>query len=93
MKIIEIFCPLALKDAVVDIMLDYGEEEFYFFPCSRYGMGTLLTNAEEEVSARSKYCMFRLVLDEERIDTMIDLLKGHLNDKTFRIYVYNIEER
>ncbi len=92
MKTIEIYCPIASKDAVVDLLLAQEKNDFYFFPCSRYGSSAFLISAEEQVSARSQFGMFRLISDDTQALTLAEMLKAHLKDKTIKIVSYDIRE-
>jgi hypothetical protein len=91
-KALEIYCSLASKDSVVDCLLARGIEDFYFFPCSRYGAGSFLVSAEEQVSARAKFGVFRLFTDGQDTPDLADMLKAHLKDKTIRMFSYDVHE-
>jgi hypothetical protein len=91
-KALEIYCSLASKDGVVDFLLARGIEDFYFFPCSRYGAGSFLISAEEQVSARAKFGVFRLFAEEQDTLKLVDMLKAHLKDKTIKMFSYDIHE-
>lgn len=92
MKAIEIYCAIASKDTIVDFLLLQEQNDFYFFTCSRYGAGGFLVSAEEQVSARAKFGVFRLFMEQEMAEKLAVLLKGHLKDKTIKIVVYDCKE-
>lgn len=92
MKTVEIYCPIASKDTVVDFLLSQEKNDFYFFPCSRYGAGAFLISAEEQVSARAQFGMFRLISDDTQALALAEGLKAHLKDKTIKIVAYDIRE-
>lgn len=92
MRAIEIYGSIASKDIIVDFLLSQGQSDFYFFTCSHYGTGAFLLSAEEQVSARAKYGVFRLFLEEEESILFSETIKGYLKDKTIKIMSYDVKE-
>lgn len=92
LKGLDIYFEIGSKDALVDFLLSKGYDDFYFFPCSRYSAGALLTNAQEQVSARREYGLFRLFLEAEAAQTLADDVKSSLKNKSIKIFARGFEE-
>ncbi len=91
-KCIEIYFSIASKDALVDFMLSEGYEDLYFSICSHYGAGALLSSAEEQVSARREFGMFKLFLPHDEASSFAFTLRARMQDKSIRIISYDIGE-
>lgn len=89
---IDIYFELANKDLIVDILLEEGYDDFYFFPCKRYSARTLLISAEEQVSARRDFGLFRLFLHEAEAVVLSAAIKRELKDKTIKIFITGVKE-
>lgn len=92
LKGLDIYCEMENKDLLVDFLLAKGYDDFYFFPCSRYGAGAFLISAEEQVSARREFGLFRLFIREEEMLTLSSALKNELKGKTLKIFTYGVSE-
>lgn len=89
---LDIYFEIGQKDTLVDFLLSKGYDDFYFFPCSRYSAGALLINAQEQVSARREYGLFRLFLHADAAQTLADDIKSSLKNKSIKIFVRECEE-
>lgn len=89
---IDIYFELANKDLIVDILLEEGYDDFYFFPCKRYSASNLLISAEEQVSARRDFGLFRLFLHEAEAVVLSAAIKRELKDKTIKIFITGVKE-
>ncbi|MDP1785373.1 MAG: DUF3240 family protein [Sulfuricurvum sp.] len=87
-----IYFEIANKDILVDLLLEEGYDDFYFFPCKRYSAGALLTSAEEQVSARRNFGLFRLFLQKAEAIVLARAIKAELKDKTIKILIDEVEE-
>ena len=83
----DIYFNIANKDTLVDLLLEEGYDDFYFFPCSRYSTGAFLTSAKEQVSAKIDFGLFRLFMDEACAIVFSATIKKELKDKTIKIYL------
>lgn len=88
----EIYFEMGHKDALVDFLLAKGYDDFYFFPCSRYGAGAFLISVQEQVSARRKFGMFRLFIQSDAIGALSSAIKSTLQDDTIKIMMYEVNE-
>ena len=76
----DIYFEIANKDLIVDLLLEEGYDDFYFFPCKRYSAGAFLISAEEQVSARRDFGLFRLFLHETEVIVLASAIKRELKD-------------
>ncbi len=88
----DIYFEIANKDILVDLLLEEGYDDFYFFPCKRYSAGAFLISAEEQVSARRDFGLFRLFLHETEAVVLAAAIKKELKDKTIRILINEQKE-
>lgn len=88
----DIYFEIANKDILVDLLLEEGYDDFYFFPCKRYGAGDFLVSAEEQVSARRDFGLFRLFLHEAEAVVLSAAIKEELKDKTIKIFLREVKE-
>lgn len=88
----EIYFEMGNKDALVDLLLARGYDDFYFFQCSRYGAGSFLISAQEQVSARRKFGMFRLFIQSEAIEVLSSAIKSEIKDDTIKMVTYEVNE-
>ncbi|MFZ5374891.1 MAG: DUF3240 domain-containing protein [Campylobacterota bacterium] len=91
-KGLDIYFEMGVKDALVDFLLSRGYDDFYFFRCNRYLAGAFLISAEEQVSARREYGLFRLFLEAEAAQTLADDVKSSLKNKSIKIFARGFEE-
>jgi len=89
---IDIYFEIANKDTLVDLLLEEGYDDFYFFPCKRYGAGAFLTSAQEQVSARRDFGLFRLFMQKSEAIVLAAAIKEELKDKTIKIFLNEIKE-
>lgn len=92
LKGMEIYFEMGSKDALVDFLLAKGYDDFYFFPCSHYGAGSFLISAEEQVSARRAFGVFRLFVKSEVVMNLSSALKAEVKDKTIKMFTYEVNE-
>lgn len=92
LKGLDIYFEMGVKDALVDFLLARGYDDFYFFPCSRYSAGAFLISAEEQVSARREFGLFRLFLDPREADMLASDIKSTLRDKSVKIFAHGFQE-
>lgn len=88
----DIYFEIANKDLIVDLLLKEGYDDFYFFPCKRYSAGAFLISAEEQVSARRDFGLFRLFLHETEVIVLAAAIKRELKDKTIKIVMNELRE-
>lgn len=88
----DIYFEIANKDTLVDLLLEEGYDDFYFFPCKRYSAGALLISAEEQVSARRDFGLFRLFMHETEAIVLSAVIKRELKDKTIKIFLSGVKE-
>lgn len=89
---LDIYFEIANKDTLVDLLLEEGYDDFYFFPCKRYGAGAFLTSAQEQVSARRDFGLFRLFMHEAEAIVLSCAIKEELKDKTIKIFINEVKE-
>ena len=92
MTSMDIYFEVANKDILVDLLLEEGYDDFYFFPCKRYSAGAFLISAEEQVSARRDFGLFRLFLHETEALVLSAAIKRELKDKTIKIFMTGVKE-
>lgn len=92
LKRMDIYFEMGIKDALVDFLLARGHDDFYFIRCSRYSAEAFLISAQEQVSARREFGLFRLFLDEERAKGLSAKIKEKLQDKSIKIFASDIRE-
>jgi len=88
----DIYFEIANKDTLVDLLLEEGYDDFYFFPCKRYSAGAFLISAEEQVSARRDFGLFRLFLHDTEALVLSAAIKRELKDKTIKIFMTGVKE-
>lgn len=91
-KGLDIYFEMGIKDALVDFLLAQGYDDFYFFRCNRYSAGAFLVSAEEQVSARREFGLFRLILEPSKAKNLADSIKTELREKNIRLLMHDIEE-
>ncbi|MDO9207189.1 MAG: DUF3240 family protein [Sulfuricurvum sp.] len=87
-----IYFEIANKDTLVDLLLEEGYDDFYFFPCKRYGAGAFLISTEEQVSARRDFGLFRLYMQQAEAIALACAIKKELKDKTIKIFIDEVKE-
>ncbi|MDD5159070.1 MAG: DUF3240 family protein [Sulfuricurvum sp.] len=92
MTSMDIYFEIANKDILVDLLLEEGYDDFYFFPCKRYSAGAFLISAEEQVSARRDFGLFRLFMHETETVVLSAAIKRELKDKTIKIFMSGVKE-
>ena len=88
----DIYFDIANKNTLVDLLLEEGYDDFYFFPCKRYSAGAFLMRIEEQVSARREFGLFHLFLQPSEAIVLAQAIKEELKDKTIKIFVNEIRE-
>lgn len=91
-KGLDIYFEMGIKDTLVDFLLAQGYDDFYFFRCNRYSAGAFLVSAEEQVSARREFGLFRLILEPLKAKNLADSIKIELREKNIRLLMHDIEE-
>ncbi|AFV96712.1 hypothetical protein B649_01990 [Candidatus Sulfuricurvum sp. RIFRC-1] len=89
---LDMYFEIANKDTLVDLLLEEGYDDFYFFPCNRYGAGAFLVSTEEQVSARRDFGLFRLFLQQSEAIVLALAIKKELKDKTIKIFIDEVKE-
>lgn len=92
LKGMEIYFEMGHKDTLVDFLLGEGYDDFYFFPCNHYGAGAFLISAQEQVSARREFGMFRLFLSGDTVAPLSAAIRSALKDDTIKIVTYEVNE-
>jgi hypothetical protein len=87
-----IYFDIANKDTLVDLLLEEGYDDFYFFSCKRYGAGAFLISTEDQVSARRDFGLFRLFLQYSEAIILASAIKEELKDKTIKIFLDEAKE-
>lgn len=87
-----IYFEITNKDTLVDLLLEEGYDDFYFFHCKRYGAGAFLVSSEEQVSARRDFGLFRLFLPQSEAIVLASAIKEELKDKTIKIFIDEAKE-
>ncbi len=88
----DIYCKISDKDALVDLLLEEGYEDFYFFPCHHYGAGVLLSSLKEQVTARRDFGMFSLYVDASEGESFCKTVKETLKDKSVKVFLNEVKE-
>lgn len=89
MELIEIYVDEQYKDGLVDMLLEDGFDDFYYFPCHKYAATSMLLSEKEQVSGRKDFGVFRLFLDEDIAISMIKKLKESFGEEKIRIISYS----
>ena len=92
LKGLDIYFEMGTKDSLVDFLLAQGYDDFYFFRCNRYSAGAFLISAEEQVSARREFGLFRLFLDPVKATELAAAIKENMKDKSIKIFAHDFEE-
>ncbi len=88
----DIYFDIANKDTLVDLLLEEGYDDFYFYSCKRYGAGAFLVSTEEQVSARADFGLFSLYLQKAEAIVLSGAIKEELKDKTIKIFIEEVKE-
>lgn len=88
MELIEIYADEQYKDGLVDMLLEDGFDDFYYFSCHKYGATSMLLSEKEQVSGRKDFGLFRLFLDENVAILVIEKLKERFSEEKIRIISY-----
>lgn len=88
MELIEIYADEQYKDGLVDMLLEDGFDDFYYFSCHKYGATSMLLSEKEQVSGRKDFGLFRLFLDESVAILVIEKLKERFSEDKIRIISY-----
>jgi hypothetical protein len=92
LKGMDIYFEMENKDILVDFLLANGYDDFYFFPCSRYGAGEFLISAQEQVSARREFGLFRLFVKSEKTLALSSAIRHELKEKALKLFTYEVNE-
>lgn len=85
---IDVYFKATLKDAIVDMLLEDEYDDFFHIECSKYASSSLLESAAEQVSGRQEYGLFRMFLEGERAEFVINKLYQAFGKTDVRIYTY-----
>lgn len=88
MELIEIYADEQYKDGLVDMLLEDGFDDFYYFSCHKYGATSMLLSEKEQVSGRKDFGLFRLFLDGDVAISVIAKLKENFGEEKIRIISY-----
>lgn len=70
LKMLDIYFTMENKDLLVDFLLEKGYDDFYFFTCSRYSAESFLISAQEQVSARRAFGLFRIFILPNDVESL-----------------------
>ncbi len=87
-----IYFNIANKDTLVDLLLEEGYDDFYFFPCKRYSAEAFLMSTAEQVSARADFGLFSLFIHDTEAIVLSTAIKRELKDKTIKIFMKMLKE-
>lgn len=85
---IDIYFKDTLKDAIVDMLLEDGYDDFFYIPCAKYASNFLLQSASEQVSGRQEYGLFRMFIEEQKAQFIINKLLQAFGKEDMRIYTH-----
>lgn len=88
MELVEIYADEQYKDGLVDMLLEDGFNDFYYFSCHQYAAISMLLSEKEQVSGRKDFGVFRLFLDESVSALVIEKLKQNFPKEQIRIISY-----
>ncbi|MDO7253291.1 DUF3240 family protein [Helicobacter cappadocius] len=89
MKLIEVYIDEQYKDNLVDLLLEDGFDDFYYFSCHKYAATSMLLSEKEQVSGRKDYGVFRLFVQEDISILLIQKLQKIFNKDQMRIVSYS----
>lgn len=92
LKILDIYFAIETKDILVDFLLEKGYDDFYFFTCNRYSSASFLISAQEQVSARRSFGLFRLFIQQNEGEVLAQDIKKSINDKHIKVYMQEANE-
>ena len=87
---VDIYFKVELKDAMVDMLLEDGYDDFFYISCEKYASSSLLKSAAEQVSGRQEYGIFRILLTEEKAHFIINKLFQAFGKDDIRIYTHTL---
>lgn len=87
---VDIYFKVELKDAMVDMLLEDGYDDFFYISCEKYASSSLLKSAAEQVSGRQEYGIFRILLTEEKAYFIINKLFQAFGKDDIRIYTHTL---
>ncbi|WP_295699153.1 DUF3240 family protein [Helicobacter mastomyrinus] len=87
---IDIYFKATLKDSIVDMLLEDGYDDFFHIKCAKYASSSLLQSADEQVSGRQEYGLFRIFLNEQNAHFIINKLLQAFGKTDIRIYTHNV---
>ena len=85
---VDIYFKATLKDSIVDMLLEDGYDDFFYIPCAKYASSSLLQSASEQVSGRQEYGLFRMFLEQEKAEFVINKLFQAFGKENVRICTY-----
>ncbi|PAF53189.1 hypothetical protein BKH42_07260 [Helicobacter sp. 13S00482-2] len=88
MRLIEIYISEQHKDTLVDLFLEDGFDDFYYFSCYQYAASSMLLSEKEQVSGRKDYGIFRIFIQDSTTPTFIQKLKAIFSKDQMRIITY-----
>lgn len=89
MELIEVYVDEQYKDGLVDMLLEDGFDDFYYFSCHKYAAISMLLSEKEQVSGRKDFGVFRLFLDDGVVALVIEKLKEKFSKEQIRIISYS----
>ncbi len=92
LKMLDIYFTMENKDLLVDFLLEKGYDDFYFFTCSRYSAESFLISAQEQVSARRAFGLFRIFILPNDVESLAQSIKESIRDKNIKIYMHDVRE-
>ena len=73
-------------------LLEKGYDDFYFFTCSRYSAESFLISAQEQVSARRAFGLFRIFILPNDVESLAQSIRESIRDKNIKIYMHDVRE-
>ncbi len=92
LKMLDIYFTMENKDLLVDFLLEKGYDDFYFFTCSRYSAESFLISAQEQVSARRAFGLFRIFILPNDVESLAQSIRESIRDKNIKIYMHDVRE-
>lgn len=88
---VDIYFKATLKDAIVDMLLEDGYNDFFYIRCAKYASISLLKSATEQVSGRQEYGLFRLFLDEQDTQFVVNKLLQAFGKTDLKIFTHYVK--
>lgn len=87
MQEVDIYAKATLKDSIVDMLLEDGYEDFFYFYCAKYAAHSLLQSAAEQVSGRQEYGLLRMFINKQDAQFIANKLYQAFGKVDVKIYM------